>query len=62
MHRQHRRSCAPDTIVYRFGHLDAFETTEFQVVVLIGCLALLIRMYAWLLHADEIRIEAKAPQ
>lgn len=50
--------CKPDAIVYRFGHLDSFETTELKVVLLIGLLALLIRIYAWLLHADEIRIEA----
>lgn len=54
--------CKPDTIVYRIWRLEAFETTELQVVLLIGALALLIRMYAWLLHADEIRIVANASQ
>jgi len=52
--------CKPDVIVYKFGRMQPWELAELQVLIVVALMALLIRTYAWLLHADEVTGEAYA--
>lgn len=53
--------CEVGTIVYDIPRLGSIQFREWHIVLLIGLIALVMRTYAWVLHASEMSIEAQSP-
>lgn len=53
-------ACEAGTIVYEIPRLGSFMLREWHIVLLIAFIALVMRTYAWVLHASEMNIDAQS--